>query len=107
MLRTQISLTAEERRALDAASARTGRSISALIAEEDQTRSLWSTLRWHPVDAGVAEKAGELGRAWLSSHRGIDSADLAIAATAFRLDARLLTINVRHFPMYPGIGRPY
>ncbi len=31
MLRTQISLTQEERQALDAVSARTGRSISALI----------------------------------------------------------------------------
>jgi hypothetical protein len=33
MQRTQISLTSEERRALDAAAARTGRSISSLIRE--------------------------------------------------------------------------
>lgn len=33
MLRTQISLTAEERRLLDDETARTGRSISALIRE--------------------------------------------------------------------------
>lgn len=33
MLRTQISLTVEERRLLDAASASTGRSISALIRQ--------------------------------------------------------------------------
>lgn len=33
MLRTQISLTPEERRLLDAASARSGRSISALIRD--------------------------------------------------------------------------
>ncbi len=33
MQRTQISLTVAERRALDAASARTGRSISALIRD--------------------------------------------------------------------------
>jgi predicted nucleic acid-binding protein len=31
-------------------------------SEEDGTRSLLSTLIWHPVDAEVAEEAGALGR---------------------------------------------
>jgi predicted nucleic acid-binding protein len=75
--------------------------------EEQATRSLLSTLRWHPVDADVAEKAGELGRAWLPSHGGIDGADLAIAATSLLLGGRLLTLNVRHFPMLPDLRPAY
>jgi len=76
-------------------------------AEEDTTRSLLSTLVWHPVDADVAEDAGALGRRWLPSHHTIDGADLAIAATAIRAGAQLLTRNVRHFPMFPGLHAPY
>ncbi|MDA8301694.1 MAG: type II toxin-antitoxin system VapC family toxin [Actinomycetota bacterium] len=76
-------------------------------AEEDDTRALLSTLVWHPVDAEIAEEAGALGRQWLPSHHTIDSADLAIAATAVRTNARLLTRNVRHFPMFTDLQAPY
>lgn len=75
--------------------------------EEDATRMLLSTLSWHPVDADIAEEAGSLGRHWLPSHPTIDSADLAIAATAIRIGGELLTHNVRHFPMFAGLRAPY
>ena len=74
--------------------------------EESATRSLLSTLVWHPVDTEVAEEAGALGRRWLPSHHGVDGADLAIAATAIRVGAELLTRNVRHFPMFSGLHAP-
>ncbi|HSH61784.1 MAG TPA: type II toxin-antitoxin system VapC family toxin [Acidimicrobiales bacterium] len=76
-------------------------------AEEEPTRLLLSTLVWHDVDAEVAEEAGALGRQWLPSHHGIDGADLAIAATAILMRAELLTLNVRHFPMFAGLTSPY
>ena len=75
--------------------------------EDATTRDLLAALIWHPVDDRVAEVAGELGRRWLPSHRGIDSADVAIAATAVLLDAALLTLNTRHFPMFDGLSAPY
>lgn len=76
-------------------------------SEEDKTRSLLSMLAWHPVDENVAEKAGALGRRWLPGHHMIDGADLAIAATTILGESRLLTRNVRHFPMFPHLRAPY
>ncbi|MGC1184610.1 MAG: PIN domain-containing protein, partial [Candidatus Dormiibacterota bacterium] len=78
-----------------------------LAADEAPTRLLLSSLIWHPVDQEVAEEAGALGRRWLPSHHTIDGADLAIAATVIRTGARLLTRNVRHFPMFPDLQSPY
>jgi predicted nucleic acid-binding protein len=75
--------------------------------EEDATRTLFGAFVWHPLDEGIAEIAGELGRQWLPGNSGIDSADLAIAATAVALDAQLLTRNVKHFPMFAGLSAPY
>lgn len=75
--------------------------------ETDATNALLSALVWHPVTEAVANVAGELGRTWLPRNRGIDAADLAIAATAQLLGADLLTCNIRHFPMYPGLQAPY
>ncbi|SNT01508.1 hypothetical protein SAMN06309944_1776 [Micrococcales bacterium KH10] len=75
--------------------------------EEEATYRILSILTWHPLDESIADTAGELGRQWLPSHRGIDSADLAIAATASTLNAQLLTRNVKHFPMFSGLSAPY
>lgn len=76
-------------------------------AEEAATRILLDSLIWHPVDTGIAEDAGALGRRWLPSHNTIDSADLAIVATALQLGLPLLTTNVRHFPMFDQLRAPY
>jgi len=75
--------------------------------EEVNTRRVLSAFRWHVLDAEVAEIAGDLGRRWLPSHSGIDAADLVVAATAIQLNGRLLTTNVRHFPMFADLRRPY
>ncbi|QKT06937.1 type II toxin-antitoxin system VapC family toxin [Gordonia sp. X0973] len=75
--------------------------------EETATRTLLATLTWHPVDEQIAEAAGSLGREWLPAYRNIDSADLAIAATAIVLHTVPLTKNVKHFPMFPGLAAPY
>ena len=75
--------------------------------ERSSTRALLGILEWHPVDEKIAEQAGELGRRWLPGNRGIDAADLSIAATAILLNASLLTHNVKHFPMFSELSAPY
>jgi len=83
--------------------------LQILIREQELqlVEPLLHAIVWHPVDQPVAELAGALGRRWLPAFNGIDAADFLIAATATLLDARLLTRNVRHFPMFEGLAAPY
>jgi hypothetical protein len=51
--------------------------------------------------------AASLARKHRKAHNGIDDADYLIAATTIVCDGELLTTNVRHFPMFPGLAAPY
>lgn len=78
-----------------------------LRREEEATERFLGELVWIPVDEVVARAAGALARTYRPANRGIDDADCIVAATALVYDAPLLTTNVKHFPMFPGLAPPY
>lgn len=57
----------------------------------------------HPVSDLIAVRAGEFLRSYRRSHVAIGVVDFVIAATADVLSADLVTLNVRHFPMFKGL----
>ncbi len=67
----------------------------------------FSAMSWVVVDEGIARTAGALARRHRKVYSGIDDADYLIAATSLVLDAELLTLNVRHFPMLAGLQSAY
>lgn len=75
--------------------------------ERSPAEDLMREIDFVPVDEGIARRAGELGRRWRGSHSSIGVADLAIAATAERIDGEVATANVKHFPMFPDLRAPY
>jgi predicted nucleic acid-binding protein len=64
---------------------------------------LFSALHMESVSDAIAARAGGLLRKYRRSHSGIDLIDYVIAATAEELDAELMTLNVRHFPMFKNL----
>jgi predicted nucleic acid-binding protein len=66
-----------------------------------------SNIRWFDVDVDLADRAGEIGRSFQRSHQGISVTDLLLAAAVERVGGKLLTRNVRHFPMIPGLRPAY
>ena len=75
--------------------------------ELEALEQFFLAVSWVAVDEDVARAAGVLAREHRRAHSGIDDGDYLIAATALLLDADLLTTNVRHFPMFPGLQPPY
>lgn len=76
-------------------------------AEGEAIGLLFDQIRWLDVTAEIADSAGRLAARYLRSHQGVDTVDYLVAAGVDRLDARLLTLNVRHFPMLPGLEPAY
>jgi predicted nucleic acid-binding protein len=76
-------------------------------SEIEALEQFFSALTWVAVDEAVSRTAGALARRHRRAFAGIDDADYIIAATAIILDADLLTTNVRHFPMLPGLRPAY
>jgi predicted nucleic acid-binding protein len=75
--------------------------------EIEALERFFSAISWVPVGEEVARAAASLAQRHRRAHSGIDDADYLIAATALLLDAKLLTTNVRHFPMIAGLEPAY
>jgi hypothetical protein len=74
--------------------------------ERGVVEEVLASLGWLDVDPALADRAGALGARWGSSH-GLDVVDAIVAAATEFLSADLATLNVRHFPMFPGLRPPY
>lgn len=82
--------------------------LAGLRANEAASMAdLFGVLRWLDVTVDLADAAGLLAARYRRSHSGIDVVDYLVAAAAHRLQARLLTRNVRHFPMIEGLRPAY
>ena len=76
------------------------------VGEERALETLFAALIKVPVDELIARHAGDLRRKFGPSH-GTGLADALIAASAIRHKARLITLNVKHYPMMDDLPTPY
>lgn len=75
--------------------------------EEDIVKSLFKMLTPVDVNVMIADKAGEYLQKFSKSHT-LNIGDSLIAATAREMKLRLITRNVKHFPMKDiEILKPY
>jgi predicted nucleic acid-binding protein len=75
--------------------------------EEEDTLASLKAIKWLPIDQVVADRAAQFSRVYRGGSPGIGLADYLVAATADLLGLRLLTRNVRHFPMFKRLEPAY
>jgi hypothetical protein len=82
--------------------------LSGARKGEDETiRSLFDILTSVDVDLAIADEAGEYMRKFLKSH-ALSIGDAVIAATAKEMGMKLVTRNIKHYPMKDvEIVKPY
>lgn len=75
--------------------------------EQVALEAFFLVVDWVPVSEDIARRAGAYARSYRRSHSGIGVADYVIAGTVAVLETDLLTVNVRHFPMFGDLQPPY
>jgi len=74
--------------------------------EASQLNALFDAMDIYDVDIDIAHKAGDYLKKYTASH-AIDPPDALIGATAECHGLQLITHNLKHFPMFGGLKRPY
>ncbi|MGH3223114.1 MAG: type II toxin-antitoxin system VapC family toxin [Streptosporangiaceae bacterium] len=75
--------------------------------ERREVMRLLGSMQRFEVSEQVAWRAAMLMREHRRSHSGIGLGDYLIAATALTEGLELAILNVRHYPMFPGLTRPF
>ena len=74
--------------------------------EEDRIARLLQGSTVLPVGPDVARTGGQFIKHYSRSN-GLDDFDALIAATAEVHNLKLVTLNVKHYPMFPKLKAPY
>lgn len=104
---TQMLVDAIEGGALASVISRTEIEGGMRSGERVDVARLFDGLDLVPVSDAIARRAGVHLRTYRRSHPGIDIADYLIAASAEETLATLVTLNVKHFPMFKGMKAPW
>ncbi len=76
-------------------------------SERREVNRLLATMKRFRVSEPVAWRAAGFMRTYRRSHQGIGLGDYLIAGTADVEGLELATLNVKHFPMFSDLEKPF